>query len=144
MRQWLVVQLGTWHPYKQANTLIWSHWGPRVFAPLFNELIANANFQRKAKLSTIVKFLTIVRLSFPAFRKTLDSALKTAQSANVDQVAISHLRDLKKLFVFFIPVVSHILVMQLGHISFDRAALGFISWCLCACECRATLCNSLQ
>ena len=107
MRQWLVVQLGTWHPYKQANTLIWSHWGPRIFAPLFNELIGNANFKRKAKLSTIVKFLTIVRLSYPSFRQTLDTALKTTQSANVDLVAISHLRDLKKLLVFFIPVVSH-------------------------------------
>ena len=113
MRQWLVVQLGTWHPYKQANTLIWSHWGPRVFAPLFNELIANANFKRKAKLSTISKFLTIARLSFPSFRKTLDKALKTAQRANVDLVAISHLRDLKKLFLFFIPVVSHMTVRQL-------------------------------
>ena len=106
MRQWLVVQLGTWHPYKQANTLIWSHWGPRIFAPLFNELIGNANFKRKAKLSTIVKFLTIVRLSYPSFRQTLDTAIKTTQSANVDRVAISHLRDLKKLLVFFIPVVS--------------------------------------
>ena len=127
MRQWLVVQLGTWHPYKQANTLIWSHWGPRVFAPLFNELIGNANFHRKAKLSTIAKFLTIARLSFPSFRKTLDKALKTAQSANVDQVAISNLRDLKKLFLFFIPVVSHMTVMQLRHLSYDRAiSLVFI------------------
>ena len=127
MRKWLVVQFGTWHPYKQANTLIWSHWGPRVFAPLFNELIGNANFHRKAKLSTIAKFLTIVRLSFPSFRKTLDEALKAAQSVNVDQVAMSNLRDLKKLFVYFIPVVSHMSVMQLRHLSCDRAiSLGFI------------------
>ena len=77
-------------------------WGPRIFAPLFNELIGNANFKRKAKLSTIVKFLTIVRLSYPSFRQTLDTALKTTQSANVDLVAISHLRDLKKLLVLII------------------------------------------
>ena len=43
MRGWLCVQLGTWHPYKQANCVLWSHWGPTIFGPLFHELIPNAN-----------------------------------------------------------------------------------------------------
>ena len=106
MRRWLCVQLGTWHPYKQANSVLWSHWGPRIFGPLFNELIPNANFNRKAKLSTIVKFLNIVRISYRSWKGDLNTALRQAQSNNVDLVAISHFRDLTKLMQFFIPAVS--------------------------------------
>ena len=108
MRGWLCVQLGTWHPYKQANGVLWSHWGPTVFGPLFNELIPDANFNKKAKLSTIVKFLNTVRLSYPHWKSDLNSALKDVQSVNVDAVAISHYRDLTKLMEFFIPVVSQL------------------------------------
>lgn len=107
MRSWLCVQLGTWHPYKQANTLLWTHWSARIFAPLFNELISNANFQPKARLSTIAKFLTIVRLAFPSFRTNLEDALRHQQQLNTNRVAVSHLRDLKKLLEFFIPVVRN-------------------------------------
>lgn len=106
MRGWLCVQLGTWHPYKQANCVLWSHWGPTIFGPLFHELIPNANFNKKAKLSTIVKFLNIVRLSYPSWKADLKSALKKAMAKNVDVVAISHFRDLTKLMEFFIPAVS--------------------------------------
>ena len=130
MRQWLVVQLGTWHTYKQVNTLIWSHWGPRIFAPLFNELIGNANFKRKAKLSTIIKFLTIVRLSYSSFKKTLDVALKTVQDANMDRIAISNLRDLKKLLVFFIPVVSGVNISNITEMSACMSTFLFMIQCL--------------
>ena len=75
MRGWLCVQLGTWHPYKQANTVIWTHWAPRVFGPLFNELIPNANFNKKAGLSTVASFLTFVRLAYPSFRSELQAAI---------------------------------------------------------------------
>ena len=106
MRGWLCVQLGTWHPYKQANCVLWSHWGPTVFGPLFHELIPNANFNKKAKLSTIVKFLNIVRVSYPQWKADLKAALKQATAKNVDTVAVSHFRDLIKLMEFFIPAVS--------------------------------------
>ena len=109
MRGWLCVQLGTWHPYKQANCVLWSHWGPTIFGPLFNELIPNANFNKKAKLSTVVKFLNMVRLSYPSWKSELQSALRDAEAKNVDTVAISHMRDLTKLMEFFIPVVSVLL-----------------------------------
>ena len=32
---WLCVTLGIWHPYKQANTVVWSHWGLASSAPTF-------------------------------------------------------------------------------------------------------------
>ena len=112
MRSWLVVQLGTWHPYKQANSVVWSHWGPRVFGPLFNELVSNANFNRKARLSTIVRFFTIVRLAYDSFRGNLDDAVRTLKQNNTKPAATAFLRDLKKLLVFFIPVVICILFCQ--------------------------------
>ena len=98
-------------------------------APLFNELIGNANFKRKAKLSTIIKFLTIVRLSYPSFKTTLDDALKTVQRANMNRIAISNLRDLKKLLVFFIPVVSHSNVSNITEMS---VCIFFIRFGLCS------------
>ena len=30
---WLCVTLGVWHPYKQANSVVWSHWGPPLLPP---------------------------------------------------------------------------------------------------------------
>ena len=113
MRGWLCVQLGTWHPYKQANCVLWAHWGPRIFGPLFNELIPNANFNKKAKLSTVVKFLNITRLSYRSWKSDLDSARQQVEEKNMDLVAKSHLRDLTKLMQFFIPVVSGVIVCWL-------------------------------
>ena len=115
MRQWLSVQLGTWHTYNQANTVIWSHWGPRIFAPLFNELIPNSNFNRKARLPTVALFLSYARLAYPSFRKQLDEAMKTVSARNMDREGLSQLRDIKKLLQFFIPVVRYLLSgRQLG------------------------------
>ncbi len=112
MRSWLHVQLGTWHIYKQANTVVWKHWSERIFAPLFHDLIPDANFNKKARLTTISVFLTYVRLSYPSFRDELNAALKSVTDAN-QRVAISHLRDLKKLCEFAIPVVgSHVIMMS--------------------------------
>ena len=108
MRQLLSLQLGTWHPYKQANVVLWNHWGPRVFAPLFHELIPDANFNAKASLTTIVTFLTYVRLAYPGFKSNLDETLKEVLEAQQDAIAVSHLRDLRKLCEFFIPTVSHV------------------------------------
>ena len=108
MRGWLGVQLGTWHPYKQANVVVWSHWGARIFAPLFNDLIPNANFNPRAKLSTIARFLTVARLSYKSWKNDLKNAREEIERRNMDRVAISHLRDLLKLMEFFIPVVGHI------------------------------------
>ena len=108
MRGWLGVQLGTWHPYKQANVVVWSHWGARIFAPLFNDLIPHANVNPKTKLSTIARFLTVARLSYKSWKTDLKKAREEIERRNMDRVAISHLRDLLKLMEFFIPVVGHI------------------------------------
>ena len=106
MRQWFSVQLGIWHTYKQANAVVWSHWSSTIFAPLSYDLVGNANFKQKPRLKTIATFLTYVRLAYPAFKANLDSALKKMKRRGDNRVAMSHLRDLKKLVEFFIPVVS--------------------------------------
>ena len=78
-----------------------------MFAPLFHELISHANFSMSAKLSSITRFLTIVRLAYPSFKQDLDDAIRGRSGLPDDErIAVSQLRDLKKLLNFFIPVVS--------------------------------------
>jgi len=107
MRSWLCLSFGTWHAYKQVCSVIWDHWSERVFAPLFHHLIPNANFRRSARLSSIATMMNYVRLAYPSFKEQLKRATRyhKRRSAAQDKVATSHLRDLRKLFEFFIPVV---------------------------------------
>ena len=116
MRSWFCVQLGTWHCYKQATSVVWGHWGARVFAPLYHELIDGAYFYRKARLATVARFLTYVRLAYPSFRKTLKAARSRAEEEDMDNVAKSHFRDLTKLLEYFIPVVSCIIQLIIVHV----------------------------
>ena len=104
-RQWMCVTLGTWHPYKQANMVIWNHWASRVFAPLFHELIPDAKFMTKPKLVAVVHFFTYVRLAYPKFRKQLKDALNHCRVADTLTHEYSQLVDLRHLCEFFIPVV---------------------------------------
>lgn len=106
MRKWAVVTLGTWHPYKQANTLIWHHWAARVFAPLFHDLIPQSKFHLSARLVSITAHLSYVRLAYPMFKAELTEAINFCTDKGNRIVELSHLQDLKNLCEFFIPVVS--------------------------------------
>ena len=108
MRSWMCLTFGTWHAYKQVCSVIWDHWSERVFGPLFHHLIPNANFRRTARLSSIATFMTYIRLAYPSFKNQLRTATlyHKCRSASNDKVALSHLRDLRKLCEFFIPVVG--------------------------------------
>ena len=119
-RSWCCVQLGTWHSYKQACTVVWGHWAARVFAPLYNFLINNANFRKKARLTTIARFLTYVRLAYPFFRQELKDTISEVRAANLDNVAKTQLYDLTKLLVYFIPVVCITVVVWFGWWLFGR------------------------
>ena len=77
---WLCVTLGLWHPYKQANSVVWGHWGPRFLAPFFNHIVPGSNFQIKARLITIITFFTCIRLAAPSFAKQLQDAINTARA----------------------------------------------------------------
>ena len=106
MRSWMVLTLGTWHPYKQANKLIWLHWDKRIFAPLFHDLIPQSNFFQGARLVTQATYLTYVRLAYPSFKNELKEAIASCEEGGVRRVELSHLKDLQRLCEFFIPVVS--------------------------------------
>ena len=62
---WLCVFLGKWHPYKQANTVVWNHWASRFLAPFFHYMVPGSNFFASARLVTISTFITYIRLAMP-------------------------------------------------------------------------------
>ena len=98
--------LGVWHPYKQANTVVWGHWGPRLLAPFFNDIVPGSNFQCKARLITIITYFTHIRLAAPSFAKQLQDAIKTARADRARPLVLSYLLDQRILVLFCIPVVG--------------------------------------
>ena len=103
---WLCVTLGVWHPYKQANTVVWGHWGPRFLAPFFNHIVPGSNLQSKARLITIITYFTFIRLAAPSFAKQLQDAIKTARADRARPLVLSFLLDQRILFFFCIPVIG--------------------------------------
>ena len=99
--------LGVWHPYKQANTVVWGHWGPRFLAPFFNDIVPGSNFQCKARLVTIITYFTHIRLAAPSLAKQLQDAIKTARADRARPLVLCYLLllDLRTLVFFCIPVV---------------------------------------
>jgi len=102
---WLCVTLGIWHPYKQANTVMWGHWGPRFLAPYFNHVVPSANFRRSARLITIITYLTYIRLAAPDIAQQLQEAIIAARKLPDKPLILAYLLDLRTLIFFCIPVV---------------------------------------
>ena len=103
---WLSVTLGLWHPYKQANSVVWSHWGPRYLAPYFHHLVPGSNFSGGARLITIITYFTYIRLAAPSFAQQLQDAIKAARVLRQRPLALDYLLDLCTLVFFCIPVVT--------------------------------------
>lgn len=137
MRQWLCVSLGVWHPYKQANNVIWKHWGRRILGPYFNHLVPNANFFEKPKLVTMATFFSYIRLAYPRFQSMLIEAIKSARSKG-DAVALSTLVDLRALLTFFIPVVPPCSV-RIININEDQIILILMNSRCEQCSCRRVI-----
>ena len=110
---WLCVSLGIWHPYKQANTVVWNHWAPRFLAPYFHHMVPASNFFRKARLATIATFFTYIRLALPEVAVELQAAIKAARKQRSKPLVLAYLLDLRDLLVFCIPVVSVACARQL-------------------------------
>ena len=104
--EWLCVTLGIWHPYKQANSVVWSHWGARFLAPYFNHLIPNSNFSASARLVTIVTYFTYIRLALTDFAAELQDGIKRARKLPAKPLILAYLLDLRDLLFFAIPVVN--------------------------------------
>ena len=103
---WLSVTLGVWHPYKQANSVVWSHWGPRFLAPYFHHIVPGSNFSAGARLITIISYFTYIRLAAPSFALQLQDAIKAARALRERPLALTYLLDLRTLVFFCIPVVA--------------------------------------
>lgn len=130
--EWLCVTLGVWHPYKQANTVVWSHWGPRFLGPFFNHMVPGSDFRSKARLITIITFFTYIRLAAPSFAVELQQAIQAARKLPAKPLILAYLLDLRSLIFFAIPVVRN-----------DSRCInindnGFLLWC----ERGSTLFNS--
>ena len=108
MGAWLCVTLGLWHRYKQANSVVWRHWGPRFLAPFFNHFVPGANFTGKARLITIITYFTYIRLAAPSFAKQLQDAIKAARADLARPLVLLYLLDLRCLVFFCIPVVGSV------------------------------------
>ena len=107
---WLCVTLGIWHPYKQANTVVWSHFGPRFLAPYFNHLVPASNFKRNARLVSIATFFTYLRLALPSIAVEMQAAIATARQQRSKPLVLAYLLSLRDLLFFMIPVVSDLSV----------------------------------
>jgi hypothetical protein len=114
MRQWFTVTLGSWHPYKQANLIVWGHWGQRWFGPLFHDLIPNGKFFKSPRLITVATFFTYVRLAYPYFRNDLKNAMAKSKGDTQVPATYAALLDLHQLLEFFIPVVCDVNVVCLA------------------------------
>ena len=106
MRNWLCVTLGVWHPYKQANNVLWNHFGPRFLAPYYNHMVPGANFSKKAKLVTIITYFTYMRLAYPSLKPDLCDAIQRAKTKRTNPKILNTLLDLQAIFEFFLPVVG--------------------------------------
>jgi hypothetical protein len=102
---WLCVTLGIWHPYKQANTVVWSHWGARFLAPSFHHMVPASNFYASARLVTVISFFTYVRLALPDIARELQEAITAARMDRAKPLVLAYLLDLRDLLFFAIPVV---------------------------------------
>ena len=107
MRSWLCVTLGVWHPYKQANSVLWNHFGPRFLAPYFNHMVPAANFSNKAKLVTIVTYFTYMRLAYVDLKQDLCDAIeRSKETKRTNPKILDTLLDLQSIFEYFLPVLS--------------------------------------
>jgi hypothetical protein len=125
MRRWCFLTLGIWHPYKKACEVIWRRWVQRYFGRLFHEIIPASNVYGNPRLRNMVTFMSYCRLAYPQFKAQLKEAIIKAKTNKQHTDIKWHLRDLRNLMEFFIPVVSHfsscvfvILILLCGQIVF--------------------------
>ncbi len=104
LRGKVAMMLGIWHPYKDANMLLWKRFGHTFLAPLFHILYPAGIFHTKSpRLTSILSLLSLVRLSYPKWRANL---IEVMECDDVHRELKGHLRNLWDLCEFFIPTVS--------------------------------------
>jgi hypothetical protein len=114
MRRWLSPTLGAWHSYKMANILNY-----RTFAHTFMGHLHFAMnptqpwFPNQYKLPKLVLRFTWIRLAYPNFRKQLHDAIRFMEQRREHKKAgYIHLRNLKMLCEWYIPLVTIIITLS--------------------------------
>ena len=116
-RDRIMVSLGLWHNYKQANMLLFGRLADSWFAGCFHALFPNkAFYPRPRHLSAIVTLFTYVRLAYPSIKHQLEQSLSRDDLPNAHR---NMLLNLQVTCEFFIPVVRIILVRCLHCASFS-------------------------
>ncbi len=101
--------MGIWHPYKDANILIWRRFGYSFLARLFHTLYPDGIYSDKPRLTQVLSLLTTVRLSYPKWKPQLDNLRETA---GLDRKLTGHIRNLHDLCEFYIPTVSSVFTVS--------------------------------
>lgn len=95
--------LGTWHVYKMASTCVWRMAAADFIAPLFHQFFPGVPFPWTPRLVLSSRVFSLIRLSYPNFKRSLDMAL--AKEALTD-IQRGHLLNLRSICEWFIPKVS--------------------------------------
>ncbi len=103
LRTQVVMMMGVWHQYKDANMLIWREFGYSFLGPLFHALYPGGKFFKKPRLTQALSLLSIVRLSYPSWRKQL---MKLSDDPQLDRKLMGHVTNLVDLCEYFIPTVN--------------------------------------
>jgi hypothetical protein len=103
-RKKVCVVLGLWHPYKQANLVIWKRFGRSFLARMFHTLFPGKLFFNKPKLRAIVGHFNVLRLAYKQIKKPLKEALAMS---GLNKHQAGYLQNMQALFEFYIPVVSY-------------------------------------
>jgi hypothetical protein len=99
---WLLPTLGFWHIYKQASLQVYRAAAPHFIGPLFHHFYPKRKFLAKPRLLQITNWLSLLRLSYPAWSGDLARAGQGPTQHKIDKKHISNLRILME---YMIPVV---------------------------------------
>ena len=100
-RPWFVPLLGFWHIYKQATKDVYRMASAHFLAPLFHHFHPDKRFWIEPKHRNATYVLSLLRLSYPAWRADLEALLALPLR---DQER-AHAENLKSLVEYFIPLV---------------------------------------
>jgi hypothetical protein len=103
LKQYVYVNLGTWHTYKHASLVVWRRFGEVFLAGLYHHLYPNSKFKTNERLAAITQVFVYVRMAYPDFRDQLNAALA---KINLSPQSRTCLQNLKDLCEFYIPVVQ--------------------------------------
>ena len=104
LRRYMCLSLAWWHNYKWAVKQIVRVFSSDFIVPMFHHLFPDNGFVvDKISHTSLVTYLTYIRLSYKNWRQDLANAIENRGMTQLQRTKLVNLRDLCE---FFIPVVS--------------------------------------